>query len=102
MDKPFANIYFFGINFWYFQAELDSVPLFLELPDQLEHWNPIRINFQHLSLLISDAWRANGKINSLFGLNQQDGVENFEEKYPVNKIKYVYNFENTVHNILTN
>jgi hypothetical protein len=25
--------------------------------------------------------QKNGKINLLFGLNQQDGVENFEEKY---------------------
>jgi hypothetical protein len=44
--KPFANIYFFGINFFgYFQAELDSFLLFFGITRPARTWNPIRIIF---------------------------------------------------------
>jgi sterol desaturase/sphingolipid hydroxylase (fatty acid hydroxylase superfamily) len=63
-----------------FQAELESVPPCFGI-HETRTWNPIRINFQHLWLLITDAWRAeNWKDNLLFGLNQRVGVQKILKK----------------------
>jgi alkylglycerol monooxygenase len=58
-------------------------------------WNPIKINFQHIWLLIQDAWRTkNFKDKFLIwfkptGWRPADVIE----KYPINKINDPYSFE---------
>lgn len=78
-----------------FQEELEAVPPVFGITRPAQTWNPIRINFQHLSLLISDAWRAENWKDKFTIWFKPTGwrPENFEEKYPVNKITNVYSFD---------
>ena len=41
-----------------FQEELDEEPCVYGVTRQANTWNPIKINFQHLWLLVQDAWRT--------------------------------------------
>jgi len=96
MDKNHSQIFIFWDKlFGTFQAELDLVPPVFGITRPARTWNPIRINFQHLSLLISDAWRAEKWQDKFTIWFKPTGwrPENFEEKYPVTKIKNVYNFK---------
>ncbi|MFV8376668.1 sterol desaturase family protein [Flavobacterium sp. LB1P71] len=96
MDKNHSQIFIIWEKiFGTFQEELALVPPVFGITRPAQTWNPIRINFQHLWLLIKDAWRAenwNDKFTIWF---KPTGwrPENFEEKYPVHKIKDVYAFE---------
>jgi sterol desaturase/sphingolipid hydroxylase (fatty acid hydroxylase superfamily) len=59
MDKNHGQIFIFWDKlFGTFQEELDDVPAVFGITRPAQTWNPFRINFQHLWLLISDAWRA--------------------------------------------
>jgi hypothetical protein len=62
---------------------LDEVPPVFGITRPAQTWNPIRINFQHLGLLISDAWRAKNWKDKLTIWFKPTGwrPENFEEKY---------------------
>jgi alkylglycerol monooxygenase len=96
LDKNHGQIFIFWDK-WFgtFQQELDAVPAVYGITRPAETWNPIKINFQHLGLLISDAWRAE-KWNDKFTIwFKPTGwrPENFEKKYPINKITNVYRFE---------
>lgn len=96
LDKNHSQIFIFWDKlFGTFQAELDDVPPVFGITRPANTWNPIKINFQHLSLLISDAWRAENWKDKLTIWFKPTGwrPENFEEKYPVHKIENVYNFE---------
>ena len=96
MDKNHSQIFIFWDKlFGTYQEELASVPAVFGITIPAKTWNPIRINFQHLSLMISDAWRAENWKDKLTIWFQPTGwrPENFEEKYPVEKIKNVYDFE---------
>ena len=95
MDKNHGQIFIFWDKlFGTYQEELDSVPAVFGITRPAQTWNPFRINFQHLWLLISDAWRAeNWKDRFTIGFKPTGGrPENFEEKYPVTKISNVYSF----------
>ena len=96
LDKNHSQIFIFWDKlFGTFQEELDTVPPVFGITRPANTWNPIRINFQHLSLLISDAWRAENwkdKFTIWFqplGWRPADVIDN----YPVDKIKDVYHFE---------
>lgn len=96
MDKNHSQIFIFWDKlFGTYQEELASVPAVFGITRPAKTWNPIRINFQHLALMISDAWRAENWKDKLTIWFQPTGwrPENFEEKYPVEKIKNVYDFE---------
>lgn len=95
MDKNHGQIFIFWDKlFGTFQEELDDVPAVFGITRPAQTWNPFRINFQHLWLLISDAWRAENWKDKLTIWFKPTGwrPENFEEKYPVNKITNVFNF----------
>lgn len=96
IDKNHGQIFIFWDK-WFgtFQEELETVPPVFGITRPASTWNPIKINFQHLALLISDAWRAEKWKDKLTIWFKPTGwrPENFEEKYPVNKITDVYNFE---------
>lgn len=95
MDKNHSQIFIIWDKlFGTFQQELDTVPPVYGITRPAQTWNPIRINFQHLWLLISDAWRAENWKDKFTIWFKPTGwrPENFEAKYPVNKITDVYNF----------
>lgn len=96
IDKNHSQIFIFWDKlFGTFQEELDEVPPVFGITRPAQTWNPIRINFQHLGLLLSDAWRAENWKDKLTIWFKPTGwrPENFEEKYPVTKISDVYHFE---------
>lgn len=96
IDKNHSQIFIFWDKlFGTFQEELDAVPPVFGITRPAQTWNPIRINFQHLGLLISDAWRAENWKDKLTIWFKPTGwrPESFEEKYPVTKISDVYHFE---------
>lgn len=77
-----------------FQEELPDVQPVYGITRPVQTWNPIKINFQHLGLLFTDAWRTNNwrdKMRVWFmptGWRPADVVE----KYPVRKIRDVYHY----------
>jgi len=96
IDKNHSQIFIIWDKlFNTFQEELEAVPPVFGITRPAQTWNPIRINFQHLSLLISDAWRAENWQDKFTIWFKPTGwrPENFEEKYPVNKITNVYSFD---------
>jgi sterol desaturase/sphingolipid hydroxylase (fatty acid hydroxylase superfamily) len=95
LDKNHSQIFIFWDKlFGTFQAELDDVPPVFGITRPAQTWNPIRINFQHLTLLLKDAWRAENWKDKLTIWFKPTGwrPENFEEKYPVTKIENVFAF----------
>nr|WP_315214604.1 sterol desaturase family protein [uncultured Flavobacterium sp.] len=95
MDKNHSQIFIFWDKlFGTFQEELETVPPVFGITRPANTWNPIRINFQHLWLLITDAWRAENWKDKCSIWFKPTGwrPENFEEKYPVYKITNVYDF----------
>lgn len=96
MDKNHSQI-FIVWDKWFgtFQQERDDIPAVFGITRPAQTWNPIRINFQHLWLLISDAWRAENWKDKFTIWFKPTGwrPENFDEKYPVNKISDVFHFE---------
>jgi hypothetical protein len=96
LDKNYGQIFIFWDKlFGTFQEELGDVPAVYGVTRPVRTWNPIKINFMHLWLLIKDAWRASkweDKFKIWFmplGWRPAD----VEEKFPVEKIEDVYHFE---------
>lgn len=96
LDKNYSGIFIIWDKmFGTFQEEKPDVPPVYGVTRPVQTWNPIKINFMHLWLLIKDAWRANSVIDKFriwfmpLGWRPADVAE----KYPVYKIKDVYNFE---------
>ena len=96
IDKNFGQIFIFWDKlFGSFQEERADVKPVYGITRPVRTWNPLKINFQHLGLLMHDAWRARGfkdKIRIWFmptGWRPAD----VSEKYPVYKIEDVHNFE---------
>lgn len=96
LDKNYAQVFIFWDKlFGTFQAEKkDIVPVY-GITRPAATWNPIKINFKHLFLLISDAWRTKSWVDKIRIWFMPTGWRpvDMEEKYPVNKINDVYNFE---------
>ncbi|RYD77731.1 MAG: sterol desaturase family protein [Sphingobacteriales bacterium] len=96
MDKNYGQIFIFWDK-WFgtFQEEKEDIPPVYGVTRPVRTWNPIKINFQHLWLLITDAWRAKNwkdKFSIWFkptGWRPADVAQN----YPVHKIEDVYDFE---------
>jgi len=96
LDKNLGQIFIFWDKlFGTYQAELPEAPPVYGITRPVRTWNPIKINFQHLWLMIKDAWRTNNwkdKFTLWFkptGYRPADVIE----KYPVFKIDDVYHFE---------
>ena len=96
MDKNLSQIFIIWDKiFGTFQEELATVPVVFGITRPVQTWNPIRINFQHLRLLIADAWRSDNWKDRFMIWYKPTGwrPENFEERYPVQKIKDVNAFQ---------
>jgi alkylglycerol monooxygenase len=93
LDKNYGQIFIFWDKlFGTYQEELPTVPAVYGVTRPVHTWNPIKINFMHLWLLIKDAWRAQSWQDKLkiwfmpLGWRPVDVAE----KYPIEKIKDVY------------
>jgi len=77
-----------------FQEELKDIPPVYGITRPALTWNPIKINYQHLWILIQDAWRAKhlkDKFRIWFmptGWRPSD----VEEQFPITKIENEYDF----------
>jgi sterol desaturase/sphingolipid hydroxylase (fatty acid hydroxylase superfamily) len=94
IDKNYSQIFIFW-DFLYgtFQKEEKHIPPVYGITLPAATWNPIRINFQHLALLIKDAWRTKILRDKLRIWLMPAGWRpaDVEEKYPVRKITDVTN-----------
>jgi len=96
LDKNYSQIFIIWDKlFGTFQEERDDTPAVYGVTRPVRTWNPIKINFMHLWLLIKDAWHAQSWWDKLriwfmpLGWRPADVVS----KYPVYKINDVYHFE---------
>ena len=96
LDRNHSQIFIIWDKlFGTFQEELPNVPPVYGITRPADTWNPIKINFQHLWLLIKDAWRTESikdKFRIWFmptGWRPTDVID----KYPVKKIDNVYQYE---------
>ena len=96
LDKNYGQIFIFWDK-WFgtFQEEKKEIPAVYGVTRPVQTWNPIKINFMHLWLLIKDAWRAENWSDKLkiwfmpLGWRPADVAK----KYPVSKIEDVYHFD---------
>ena len=95
LDKNLSQIFIIWDKlFGTFQEELKEVPAVYGITRPVRTWNPIKINFQHLWLMMKDAWRTESwkdKFTLWFkptGYRPSDMIE----KYPVYKIEDVFHF----------
>lgn len=97
IDKNHGQIFIIWDKlFGTFQEELPNVPPVYGITVPVSTWNPIKINFQHIWLLMKDAWRTKNvgdKFKIWFkptGWRPADVIE----QYPLhNKITNPYSFE---------
>jgi alkylglycerol monooxygenase len=96
LDKNLSQIFIIWDKlFGTYQEELREAPPVYGITRPVRTWNPIKINFLHLWLLIKDAWRTHNwkdKFTLWFkptGYRPADVIE----KYPVYKIDDVYQFK---------
>ena len=90
LDKNHSQIFIIWDKlFGTFQEELPDVKPVYGITRPASTWNPIKINFQHLALLIQDAWRAPKWQDKFTIWFKPTGwrPEGFEEKYPVAKVQ---------------
>ena len=96
IDKNYSQI-FICWDKWFgtFQQELKEVIPVYGITRPAQTWNPIKINFQHIWLLIKDAWRTKSRKDKFRIWLMPTGwrPKDVEEKYPVYKIEDVYHFE---------
>lgn len=96
LDKNYGQIFIFWDK-WFgtFQEELPNIPAVYGITRPAQTWNPIKINFMHLGLLIQDAWRTKNWKDRFRIWFMPTGwrPSDVAEKYPVFKIEDVYHFE---------
>ena len=66
MDKNYSQIFIIWDKlFGTFQPEKEEIPVVYGVTRAVHTWNPWIINYQHLWLLISDAWRTKSWLDKL-------------------------------------
>ena len=96
MDKNLAPIFIVWDKlFGTFMEEKKEIPPVYGITRPARTWNPIRINFQHLWLMIKDAWRTKSHQEKFTLWFKPTGYRpaDVEALYPVYKIEDVYHFE---------
>ncbi len=96
LDKNLSQIFIFWDKlFGTFQEELEDVPPVYGVKRPTRTWNPILINFSHLSVLISDAWRTQSFVDKLKIWFMPTGWRpaDVEKKYPLKAIEDVYKYK---------
>ncbi len=96
LDKNYGQIFIFWDK-WFgtYQEELADKPPVYGITRPVQTWNPIKINFMHLGLLIKDAWRTKNWNDKFRIWMMPTGWRpaDVAEKYPVHKINDVYNMQ---------
>ena len=96
IDKNYGQIFIFWDK-WFgtFQEELPDVTPVYGITRPVHTWNPIKINFMHLWLMIVDAWRTKNTRDKFRIWLMPTGWRpaDVAEKYPVYKIEDVYDFK---------
>jgi alkylglycerol monooxygenase len=96
LDKNYSQIFIWWDK-WFgtFQEELADKPPVYGITRPVQTWNPIKINFQHLWLMIKDAWRAQSWKDKFRIWLMPTGWRpaDVAAKYPAYKINDVYHFE---------
>ena len=96
MDKNLSQIFIIWDKlFGTFQEELIDVPPVYGISRPAKTWNPIKINFQHLWLMIKDAWRTSNWLDKFTLWFRRTGYRpaDVAARYPVYKIEDVYHFD---------
>lgn len=96
MDKNYGQIFIIWDKlFGTYQEELTDIPAVYGITRPVRTWNPIKINFMHLWLLIKDAWHAQSWRDKLRIWFMPTGwrPSDVATKFPVYKIEDVYHFE---------
>ncbi|MCH5598757.1 sterol desaturase family protein [Niabella ginsengisoli] len=96
LDKNYSQIFIFWDKlFGTFQEELPDKPPVYGITRPVQTWNPIKINFQHVALLIKDAWHTQNWKDKIRIWLMPTGWRpaDVSEKYPIYKINDVYDFK---------
>ena len=96
IDKNYGQIFIFWDKlFGTFQEELESVPAVYGITRPVRTWNPIKINFQHMWLMLKDAWYAKnwGDKFKVFYMPAGWRPTDVVDRFHVYKIDDVYDFE---------
>jgi len=96
IDKNYGQIFIFWDKlFGTYQPEINSIPPVYGITRPAGTWNPVKINFQHIWLLIKDAWHTKSWKDKFRIWLMPTGwrPRDVTEKFPVYKIQNVYNFE---------
>src|ERR1041384_4201018 len=96
LDKNLSQIFIVWDKlFGTFQKELPEAPPVYGITRPAATWNPIKINFQHIWLLMKDAWRTGSWKDKFTLWFKPTGYRpaDVAEKYPIYKIEDVYNFQ---------
>jgi len=96
LDKNYGQIFIFWDK-WFgtFQEELPEIKPVYGITRPAQTWNPIKINFMHMYLLMKDAWNTKNLKDKFRIWFMPTGWRpaDVAEKYPVYKIEDVYHFE---------
>lgn len=96
MDKNYGQIFILWDK-WFgtFQAERPDVPPVYGVKRPVRTWNPLKINFQHFWLMLTDAWRARSWWDKLRLWFMPTGWRpaDVAAAHPVPTITDVYHFE---------
>ena len=96
LDKNFGQIFIIWDKLFHtFQVELPSSPPVYGITRPVKTWNPIKINFQHMIVLIKDAWHTENIYDKFRIWFMPTGWRpaDVESHFPIGKIDDVYNFE---------
>lgn len=96
IDKNFAQIFIFWDKlFGTFQEELPEVKPIYGITVPVQTWNPVKINFSHLKVLLTDAWRTSQWKDKLRIWLMPTGwrPEDVKAKYPLYKIDDPYTYQ---------
>ena len=96
LDKNYSQIFIIWDKlFGTFQEELPQVRPVYGITRPAATWNPIKINFQHLILLIRDAWRTSTWQDKFRIWLMPTGWRppDVATRFPVHKIQDVYHFQ---------
>lgn len=100
IDRNYSQI-FISWDKWFgtFQAELPGVEPVYGITRPVHTWNPVKINFMHMWLLIKDAWRTQSWKDKLRIWFMPTGWRpaDVAQKYPLYKIEDVYHFQKYGH-----
>lgn len=96
LDKNYGQIFIFWDKlFGTFREETPDIPCVYGVTRPVRTWNPLRINFMHVFLLIQDAWRTSNRWDKIriwlmpLGWRPADVAA----KYPVRKVDDVYRLD---------